>query len=522
LLAFEVNGVRLASVSGTVEWEEREFELPAGENTLIWRYIKNGFGTLGLDAGWLDELRITSAPVIDTQPQDTVIPIGASAELSVVAVGAEPLTYQWYAGERGDISQPVVGAVGATFTTPALSVESRYWVRVTNDLGTTDSDAATVIVDNLPVAGDFLKAGDEDTDFVFDLSDFTDAFSDPDAGDTLIAIRVPELPDPGVLLLHSAPVAVDEAFPAEDLGSLVFRPEDNWNGEVTFTWIANDGLLESETPGVVTLRVDPVNDPPSVLAPVSVLAEKKIGVRINGIDVADPDAGLADVTVTISAGHGTLTIGEDTAGGLTASEINGNGTTDLELTGNLGAINTSLSVAPGMVYLNKLNFVGEDVLSITIDDEGNAGSGGPLDATEDVEISVTGTLYDVWLIENFDATDLEDPQKENLVWGDKADPDNDRLLNLVESFMGLDPRLRDDARFPRIENAGAALRFVYRRSKNAPGVGGTAEWSIDAVGWSSDGIVETITEDLGDAEVVEAPVPVGGEGAIFMRLRITR
>ena len=44
---------------------------------------------------------------------------GQDTTLTVAAVGSEPLTFQWYAGARGDTAQPIDGATAASFTTPA-------------------------------------------------------------------------------------------------------------------------------------------------------------------------------------------------------------------------------------------------------------------------------------------------------------------------------------------------------------------------------------------------------------------
>jgi hypothetical protein len=66
--------------------------------------------------------------------------------LSVTATGTAPFTYQWYLGASGDASQPVAGATSATFTTPALTITTSYWVKVTNVVTSTNSNTATVTV----------------------------------------------------------------------------------------------------------------------------------------------------------------------------------------------------------------------------------------------------------------------------------------------------------------------------------------------------------------------------------------
>jgi YD repeat-containing protein len=74
--------------------------------------------------------------------QTEVMP-GTSTTLSVAASGGD-LTYQWYRGGSGDTSSPISGATAATWTTPAITAESRYWVRVISGGCQLDSDVVTV------------------------------------------------------------------------------------------------------------------------------------------------------------------------------------------------------------------------------------------------------------------------------------------------------------------------------------------------------------------------------------------
>lgn len=83
-------------------------------------------------------------PSITTPPQSREIGAGTSTALSVTATGTS-LSYQWYRGVSGDTAQPV-GTNAAGYTTPALSVTTSYWVRVSGACGTADSVTATLTV----------------------------------------------------------------------------------------------------------------------------------------------------------------------------------------------------------------------------------------------------------------------------------------------------------------------------------------------------------------------------------------
>jgi subtilisin family serine protease len=104
-----------------------------------------------------------SPPVISTQPQSRVINYGATAALSVVASGAGPFTYQWYLGNSGNTSSPIGGATNASYTTPGLTVNTNYWVRVSNGVTNVNSNTANIWVNsqfgNLIQNGTFTSAG---------------------------------------------------------------------------------------------------------------------------------------------------------------------------------------------------------------------------------------------------------------------------------------------------------------------------------------------------------------------------
>lgn len=77
------------------------------------------------------------AVVITSRSPDVSVIEGTTQTLSVgVNSGGRPVTYQWYAGARGNTSRPM--GTDATLTvTPATSTP--YWVQVTNDCGATAS-----------------------------------------------------------------------------------------------------------------------------------------------------------------------------------------------------------------------------------------------------------------------------------------------------------------------------------------------------------------------------------------------
>ena len=90
-------------------------------------------------------LPAVAAPEITTQPVSQSVTSGHTATLSVEATG-DDLTYQWYGGSSPDVNWPVEGATESTMTTGALGAGVSFWVQVTNEGGTADSDTAAITV----------------------------------------------------------------------------------------------------------------------------------------------------------------------------------------------------------------------------------------------------------------------------------------------------------------------------------------------------------------------------------------
>lgn len=91
-------------------------------------------------------------PAISAQPQGTGVEPNGQHTLSVTATGPAPLTYQWYIGASGVTTNPISGQTGSSFTTPAMTATTTYWVRVSAPAATgcagtvVNSTVATVTV----------------------------------------------------------------------------------------------------------------------------------------------------------------------------------------------------------------------------------------------------------------------------------------------------------------------------------------------------------------------------------------
>jgi hypothetical protein len=137
------------------------------------------------------------------------------------------------------------------------------------------------------------------------------------------------------------------------------------------------------------------NQAPVNTVPLSVTTGENVSVAVTGISVSDPDAGSSTVQMTLSVLHGGLAVNSGVIGGLTAGQVSGNNTGTVVLTGTIAQINATLAVANGLFYSPTAGFTGTDVLTVTTNDQGNTGTGGPRTDTDNVTITVLSSLQQV-------------------------------------------------------------------------------------------------------------------------------
>ncbi|MBA4137822.1 MAG: hypothetical protein C0518_10940 [Opitutus sp.] len=104
---------------------------------------------------------VPAAPSITTQPTAQTATAGGSASFTVAATGTDPLSYQWRRGGAPLVNDAVISGA----TTPTLSLTNldasyagSYDVMVTNSVGNTTSNAATLTVSAATVYWNFQTA----------------------------------------------------------------------------------------------------------------------------------------------------------------------------------------------------------------------------------------------------------------------------------------------------------------------------------------------------------------------------
>jgi hypothetical protein len=118
-LNFSVDNLPMAVISGETEWQALSFPLAAGPQTLRWSYAKDGSARDGADAGWVDQVIVTTTPALIVHAAI----IGADVRISFPSASG-----QRYRVERtGDLAQPagwqpVAGAENLLGTGATLEV----------------------------------------------------------------------------------------------------------------------------------------------------------------------------------------------------------------------------------------------------------------------------------------------------------------------------------------------------------------------------------------------------------------
>ncbi len=111
--------------------------------------VTNSAGSITSDAASLTVNSVPVAPTISSHPQSQSVAAGSNVTFNVVAMGTEPLSYQW---RRNGTS--IVGATSSSYTISNVQVShaGSYGVDVSNAAGSVPSQAASLTVITGPLA----------------------------------------------------------------------------------------------------------------------------------------------------------------------------------------------------------------------------------------------------------------------------------------------------------------------------------------------------------------------------------
>lgn len=343
-----------------------------------------GHGTLTLSenvGSGLTATQVTSNSMMS-------VSVGTSVSATVAQVNAtlansSGLTYTPSANYNG--SDTLTISITDTTNFPLTSSATiPLSITAVNDAPTLSLSIANVIVDEDPVTA-FKTVASFAT--VTSFGGVDENSTNPTA-QAVTKYTVTSVSTTGGLTFTTAP-AIDPVT-----GTLTFQTAANSNGTATFSVTATDngGTANSgsDTSAAKTfvITVNAVNDPPTIATPAAQTTPQGTAKVITGLSFADVDAGTSNVTVTLSAPGGKLTVLGNVTSGVTTSQITNNGTASVTITAPLAAINATMANAAGLTYLPNPLFYGFDSLSITINDNGNTG-GAPQSSSATVSITVT-------------------------------------------------------------------------------------------------------------------------------------
>jgi RHS repeat-associated protein len=318
------------------------------------------------------------------------------------------------------------------------------------------ADVATLEINN--------ASGNEDTSIPLDISA---TLVDGDGSETL-AVEISGVPSGAILS-----AGVDEGngvwvLTAADLSGLTLTPSPDTNintlgvvvleVRVTTTEQQNGDVALSD-PQELELTISAVNDATTVSVPADQEIEEDTSLVFsigtgNSILIADVDAveGNDRVQFTLEVAHGTLMLAS--AAGLEL--VAGIGTGLVTAIGSVSALN---AVLEGLTYQMPSGESGADALIITVQDLGNAGSGGPKLIQEIVPIVVVAVDAPPAILAPLEVETLEDVALS--VGGvEIIDPDNvlgGPVVTLTVVHGSLTVQLQGDVSISQGANSSASL-----------------------------------------------------------------
>jgi T1SS-143 domain-containing protein len=245
----------------------------------------------------------------------------------------------------------VVNPDGTLTFTPAANISGPVAITysVSDGQGGSTSATATVTVgaNTAPGAADATRALVEDGSYVVATADF--GYSDPDAGQTLAAVRIDSIPATGSLLLDGLTVTAGTIVSAADIaaGHLAFVPAANANGApyASFGFSVQDSAGAFDpTPNTINFSVTPVNDAPIArndLASTPINTPATIAVLGNDSDVDGDPLTVTGATLS-NPTLGSVSVNPDGTLGFTpATNVSGTVVINYTIADPFGAISTA-------------------------------------------------------------------------------------------------------------------------------------------------------------------------------------
>lgn len=237
---------------------------------------------------------------------------------------------------------------------------------IAND-GQVDAEVAAVVVINvLPVNDAPVMVGDQSFDGLEDEALSFTLLGATDIENDSLVYRLVDSPTEGTLsncLSNTNDLTCD------------FMPNENFNGVITFSYIANDGKLDAQNAATVTLNLAPVNDIPLLGENQSLETDEDSQLSFNLNTATDVDGDILNYRIIspIPAHSGTITGCGDSTTSTTCTFTpaeNFNGVINFTYTVNDGQVD-AVGVAQvdiNVIAVNDAPVVGADQIFATSED----------------------------------------------------------------------------------------------------------------------------------------------------------
>jgi len=189
VLRFLIDGTEQLVDSGDTGWVEARFPIDAGEHTLAWRFEKDGAGSAGLDAAWIDDIVVQRIGDVSVEIENGVTTVRAGDQTtfdipvvntSLNTAGAitldVPMPPQYSnpvwtcTSVAGGATCPATNGSGALAETFDLPADGALLYRLTVDVQQGPEESVTIGA-TLSIGSDFIDEvpdnnSAEDADFV--------------------------------------------------------------------------------------------------------------------------------------------------------------------------------------------------------------------------------------------------------------------------------------------------------------------------------------------------------------------
>ncbi len=212
--------------------------------------------------------------------------------------------------------------------------------------------------------------------------------TDEEDAPSMITFTITSTPAYGQLLKNNVPLSLNDTFTQLDIDNQAITYQSNITEALVYADSFNFTVADSFCGRIGTrtfnINVIPVNDAAQITVPGTQTLLESGPLSISGISIHDEDAGDNKIQVTVSANCGHLTLHNTT--GLTF--VTGDGTEDntCTFTGTQTQINNALTE---IIYHCTASFGDSDIITVSVNDLNNTGSGGAKTSTATILVDVS-------------------------------------------------------------------------------------------------------------------------------------